>query len=83
MGIHYVYNANNYIFYPDWIVKFKDGSVGIYDTKSGITATAKDIKEKAQALYNYFQKHSKKGGIVVKSGTLWKVHDGNNYSYDQ
>jgi type III restriction enzyme len=23
------------LFYPDWILKFKDGRIGIFDTKSG------------------------------------------------
>lgn len=82
LGIQYVYNAEEHVFYPDWIVKYNDGSVGLYDTKDDMTATAKDIKEKAQALYDYCQKNKIKGGIIVKSGTIWKVHAGNNYSYD-
>ena len=37
----------------------KDGSVGLFDTKSG--RTAEDSKDKAEALADYIEKENKKG----------------------
>lgn len=33
------------LFYPDWIVKFKDGRIGIFDTKGGATAKSAEGRE--------------------------------------
>lgn len=56
-------------FYPDYIVRFKDGSIGIYDTKAGMTVTSGDTKLKANALQQYILEQNKtganlKGGII-------------------
>jgi type III restriction enzyme len=62
-------------FYPDYIVQMKDGSVGVYDTKSGFTAKSEETTAKSDALQDYIKKHKKKrlsGGIVLadKTGTF-------------
>lgn len=52
-------------FYPDYIVKFMDGRIGIFDTKSGWTA--EDAAPKANALQKYISEHGKTnltGGII-------------------
>lgn len=52
-------------FYPDYIVKFMDGRIGIFDTKSGWTA--EDAAPKANALQRYISEHGKTnltGGII-------------------
>jgi type III restriction enzyme len=74
-------------FYPDYIIKFKDGSIGIYDTKAGFTASASETKDKAEALNKYTSKLNKKGikvkgGIVIKDSRGWFVNDSHNYKYD-
>lgn len=56
-------------FYPDYIIRFKDGSAGIYDTKAGMTVISGDTKLKANALQNYIQEQKDvgqniKGGII-------------------
>jgi len=72
-------------FYVDFIVYMKDGSVGLFDTKSG--RTAEDSKDKAEALANYIEKENKKGkklwgGIVVfKDGSL-RYNDSKKYKFD-
>jgi len=63
-------------FYPDYIIRYKDGSVGIYDTKGGLTVTSLDTKLKSDALLNYIAEHKDlglKGGIidVRLDGTYW------------
>lgn len=37
------------LFYPDWIIRYKDGTIGIYDTKAGTTAI--EAKDRAESLY--------------------------------
>ncbi len=74
------------IFYPDFIVKFFDGSIGIYDTKGGMTASAPETENKAEALYHYAKNNAKKhikGGIVIHAPQGWYIHDGNKYQYDE
>lgn len=54
-------------FYPDYIVKFTDGRIGIFDTKSGIHATSKETDAKLNALHKYITEHNKLnlfGGII-------------------
>jgi len=79
------------LFYPDWIVKFKDNRIGIFDTKGGQTATSKETKDKADALIKYIKELNKIGGIenefiggiVVKANAQWYYNDDDNYSYKQ
>ena len=57
-------------FYPDFIVQYSDGRIGIFDTKKGSTADSYDTKLKADALSKYIKSENKKGkklfgGIVV------------------
>jgi len=40
-------------FYVDFIVQFKDGSIGLFDTKSGMTA--KDAGPRAEGLQKYIR----------------------------
>jgi len=73
-------------FYVDFIVYMKDGSIGLFDTKSG--RTAEDSKQKAEALANYIEKENKKGknlwgGIAVfKDGSL-RYNDSKIYRFDE
>ncbi|MDD5738502.1 MAG: DEAD/DEAH box helicase family protein [Candidatus Pacebacteria bacterium] len=72
-------------FYVDFIVKMKDGRIGLFDTKGGIYAqTAKDRAEGLQAYIKKLNKAGKKlfGGIVVKDKNSWRVNSKDKYSYD-
>ncbi len=54
------------LFYVDFIVKFKSGKIGLYDTKSGITID--QSKEKNDGLQKYISSHKNLiGGIVTNS----------------
>ena len=67
-------------FYVDFIVRYKDGTIGLYDTKSGITI--RDSKDKSDGLLAYISAQSKKnkkiiGGIVARANPGgWKVYQG-------
>jgi type III restriction enzyme len=69
------------LFYPDWIIKFKNGRIGIFDTKSGRTAT--DTEGRALALAEKLKDLGKKyvGGIAVKEGGIWHYNDSKDYKY--
>ena len=79
------------LFYPDWIYKKKDGTIGIWDTKGGQTAASRETKNKAEEL----QKHIKilnshdregiryEGGIVRKENAMWYCNSRDEYKYIQ
>jgi len=71
-------------FYPDYVVQFKDGSLSIYDTKSGYTLTSAEAGAKSDALQKYLRGLGKKytGGIVTYTPSGWSVFKGEKYSPD-
>jgi hypothetical protein len=61
-------------FYPDYIIKFADGQVGIYDTKSA-GFQIEETKVKAEALQKYIKDQKKVvGGIVIFNNGFPKVN---------
>lgn len=63
-------NGEQKPFYVDFIVKFKNGKIGLFDTKTGFTL--KIAGPKIDGLYNYIRKENKKGkklfgGIVTNT----------------
>lgn len=71
------------LFYPDWMIKFKDGRIGIFDTKAGDSATTEKVKDKAKALSLKMDSLGKKfvGGIVVFENGIWYYNDSTEYVY--
>lgn len=70
------------LFYPDWILKFKDGRIGIFDTKSG--NTAQNPEGRAEGLANKLKKlneNGKKyiGGLVVLENNQWYFFNNEKY----
>jgi type III restriction enzyme len=67
-------DAKGKTFQPDFIVRYVDGSVGIYDTKP-IGDRVEDTKVKAEALQNYIKTQKKVvGGIVIFERGVAKVN---------
>lgn len=67
-------------FQPDFIVKFKDGKIGIFDTKAVGDREAEN-KLKAEALQKYIQEENSKGkklfgSLIIKPGEHFRA----NYS---
>lgn len=79
------------LFYPDWVFRKKDGTIGIFDTKGGQTASAIETKNKAEALQKrlkilngWHREHIRYvGGIVIKANGTWYYNDKAKYSYQQ
>jgi hypothetical protein len=68
----YELNGVKHSFYPDYIIKFTDGKIGIFETKDDNDDTEK-TKAKAERLYKYIKsKNSEEknifGGIVANYG---------------
>ncbi len=80
------YNNGMNTFQPDFIVKFENGTVGIFDTKA-IDQRVEDTTVKQEALWKYLQSinHNRGyapkviGGIVIKSGTQFFLFEEKNY----
>lgn len=80
------YNNEMNTFQPDFIVKFADGTVGIFDTKP-INLRVEDTTIKANALIDYISKINSNrgyapkviGGIVVQQGMHFYIYTGRNY----
>lgn len=83
-GISYNNGANT--FQPDFIVKFTNGNVGIFDTKA-IDQRVDDTTVKAEALWKYIsdinndKDRSPKvvGGIVVEKGGVFYCYNEEKY----
>ena len=82
-AVKYVKNGQGEKFLPDFIVKFVNGTVGLFDTKGGWTA---EDKEKPKGLYEYIQQYSTDkdkiiGGIVVDHNGF-KINTSKDYEYN-
>lgn len=73
-------------FYVDWIVKYKDGRIGLFDTKGGLTAET--AGSRAKGLANYIKEQNENGkklfgGIVIeKEGSFW-INSNEEYTYNE
>ena len=82
-----ILRADDRVFYPDFFIQFKDGTFGIFETKSGFTA-GEDAKERAETLQRYIKKQNKVGkkiigGIAVYINGTWRYNDKEKYKYNQ
>ena len=85
-AIPYDDKGTNRAFYVDWIVKCKNGKIGLFDTKSGITAET--AKAKAEGLYQYIKEQNSKGknlfgGIAIFKDGSWRYNDNEIYEFNK
>ena len=77
--------SSNKTFQPDFIISFKNGYIGIFDTKA-TDYNVSDTKEKAEALQYYIKEenHNKNkklmGGIIIKDGPHFRFNDNKTYN---
>lgn len=69
-AIPYLINEETKPFYVDFIAKLRDGRIGLFDTKTGLTKQI--AAPKIDGLYKYIQQENKKGkklfgGIVTNT----------------
>ena len=77
-----IQKADKSTFQPDFIIKFKDGSIGIFDTKGGQFAS--DDAVKSAALYKYIYEERNRGrnlfgGLVILDGEKFKYFESTPY----
>lgn len=80
------YNNGLSTFQPDFIVKFNNGNVGIFDTKP-IAYNVEDTTVKAEALWKYISETNNDrgrlpkvvGGIVVEKGGVFYYYNEEKY----
>jgi len=85
-AVPYEINDEKRPFYIDFIIYFKNNTIGLFDTKSG--NTLRDSKEKSDGLQEYIKDQNKKGkkligGIVTNTDQIeltgrWVYFDGNS-----
>lgn len=75
------------LFYPDWVLKKTDGTIGLFDTKGGQTASSRETKNKAEALrkrialLNQNSDNTFVGGVVIAANGTWYYNDNAVYAY--
>lgn len=79
---------NEGAFYPDFIVQFQDGTIGIFDPKAGRTAETGDAGPRAEGLQKFIKEQNRKGknlwgGIVINTNGTWRFNDNEKYVYDE
>jgi type III restriction enzyme len=87
-GIKYEYQEEIHTFYPDYIIEFADGRVGIFETKDESDRDKETYtKAKNEALQEYIKKENKTrktqklfGGIVVFMNGEWKISEGTEFT---
>lgn len=85
-GVRYEYTDGVHTFYPDYIVRFTDGRIGLFETKDehdreGATYT----KAKAEALQRYIASLKRKdvfGGIAIRRSKTWYLNSKPKYHWD-
>ena len=87
LAIPYVHpeDGMEHSFYPDYVVQMGDGSIGIFDTKSGFTASSVETGAKSDSLQEYIRVNKDKklfGGIVVFDNTGTLYFTGDSYTSD-
>jgi type III restriction enzyme len=80
---HNTVDQKDALFYPDWIIRFNDGKIGIFDTKNGKTATDQETRDKSEALAQRLPELGKEyiGGIAIFENGVWYFNDGKKYEY--
>jgi type III restriction enzyme len=83
-GIRYEDASGVHTFYPDFLIQFTDGKIGIFDTKQG--NTAESAKERAEALQAYISSENAEGknligGILVQKNDHWLLNQNTEYDY--
>ena len=67
-----------YTFYPDYLVKFEDGRLGVFETKDkGDQDGSTYTQAKSEALQEYIKKNPEKklfGGVVIQVNNEWLIN---------
>jgi len=86
-GIKYEYAGSISTFYPDYLVKFSDGCLGLLEVKDVGDRDGKTYtKAKAESLQKYLVNQSNKkvfGGIIIQRSHEWLINDESVYDWEK
>jgi len=87
-GVKYEYPAGVvHTFYPDYLVQFSDGRLGIFETKDmGDREGGTFTKAKAEKLQEYIKEQKGQklfGGIVIEKSDGWKINQKPVYDWSK
>jgi type III restriction enzyme len=86
-GIKYEYAGSISTFYPDYLVKFIDGQIGLFEIKDVGDRDGKSYtKAKAEALQKYIYNSGNKklfGGIIIQRNREWLLNDEETYNWEK
>jgi type III restriction enzyme len=73
------------LFYPDFIIRFKSGKIGIFDPKNDQTAIDPETTDKAKALALKIKELGRGyvGGIAVFENGVWNYNGSEKYKYQK
>ena len=82
-AVPYLEHGQKKSFYVDFIVLARDGQIGLFDTKGGLTAETATARAEGLAEYIFSQKDKRLfGGIVLNENNSWRYNDKKKYSYN-
>ena len=87
-GIKYFYPKGVlHTFYPDYLVQFTDGRIGILETKDkGDQDGSSYTKAKSEALQEYIKKNPEKklfGGVAIHANGGWLINKKEKYDWEK
>jgi type III restriction enzyme len=87
-GVKYEYPAGVvHTFYPDYLVQFSDGRLGIFETKDmGDREGGTYTKAKSEKLQEYIKEQKGQklfGGIVIEKSDGWKINQKEKYDWSK
>ncbi len=87
-GIKYFYPKGVlHTFYPDYLVQFTDGHIGIFETKDkGDQDGSSYTKAKSEALQKYIKENPEKkllGGIAIQVNNEWLINQQATYDWEK
>ncbi|HQG57890.1 MAG TPA: DEAD/DEAH box helicase family protein [Candidatus Dojkabacteria bacterium] len=87
-GIKYEYPVGVvHTFYPDYLVQFSDGRLGIFETKDmGDREGGTYTKAKSEKLQEYIKEQKGQklfGGIVIEKSDGWKINQKEKYDWSK
>jgi len=88
-GIRYEYEGGIHTFYPDYLVQYENGRLGVFEVKEQNDRDGKSTtKVKAEALQDYIKEHGRKvkklfGGIVIQINGVWRINQKSSYDWEK
>lgn len=86
-GIRYEFRNEVRTFYPDFLVYFESGRIGIFETKdAGDRDGLTDTKAKAEAMHDWIRSLNRSdlfGGIVIQHNRRWYINSQSSYDWEK